>query len=840
MTPARQRQTGRPRQARARAASLAASLAAGLIVGSAASPTLAQTGGVAPEARDDFGPLSDRPDLAEFEGRLIRRVQIRGITPAIARRPERIGPLDPAEEQLVRNTLRAVEGAPYRQETITSDIATLNRLGRFARVNSRVQLLDDGSVVLLYDLVSQPLVEDVQVVGNNQISDQDLRDVIQIITGTPVDRLQIDRAARAIEDLYRERGYYLARVLVAEEELIETGTVLFRIREGVRLRVTDIRFEGANDFPARQLRPEVKTKEAWLLNRGELDEDVLADDVAALIAFYRDRGYLDVRIDRQVTPSPDNTEAIVTFIIEEGPLYTVRDIRVEYTNIGDEPAEPFSPEQIRGVMFIKTGDVYSARAVRRSVDAVTQAHGELGFPDVRVRSVFFRDEQRPAVDLIMRVSTGSRAKAGLVEVIGNEFTKGKVIRRNVRILPERPLNSADLRDAQTRIEGSGLFARGSVRVQALETEDDEPGYRDILVEVEETNTGSFNIGAAIDSDAGLAGLVSLSQRNFDIADVPDTPGELFSGRAFRGAGQNFSINASPGTQVQLFSIGLTEPRLFESDYSFSARAFYRDRDFDEFDEIRFGGSLGVGRRFGDRWTGNLSFRFESIDLQDIEPDRPTDVFLFEDQNTLTGAGFALTRSTLDSRLIPTRGARIALSAEQVGAFGGDFDFTKLSASHDLYVPIYEDYLGRKFVLSFSTRASYIPQDRDEVPVYERYYLGGRNFRGFDFRTISPKGIRNDTGEPSDDPVGGTWLFFHGIQLSVPLIQEAIRFVGFVDTGTVTFDPGFEDYRVSAGVGIRVLVPQLSPAPLAFDFGFPVVSQDGDESRLFSFSIDLPF
>jgi outer membrane protein insertion porin family len=47
------------------------------------------------------------------------------------------------------------------------------------------------------------------------------------------------------------------------------------------------------------------------------------------------------------------------------------------------------------------------------------------------------------------------------------------------------------------------------------------------------------------------------------------------------------------------------------------------------------------------------------------------------------------------------------------------------------------------------------------------------------------------------------------------------------------------WRVSAGVGMRLYVQQLSPAPLAFDFGFPIVKDDLDENRLFTFSVDLP-
>ena len=127
----------------------------------------------------------------------------------------------------------------------------------------------------------------------------------------------------------------------------------------------------------------------------------------------------------------------------------------------------------------------------------------------------------------------------------------------------------------------------------------------------------------------------------------------------------------------------------------------------------------------------------------------------------------------------------------------------------------------------------------DAPVYNRFYLGGRSFRGFDFREVSPKGI-SLFGTQTDDPVGGDWLFFAGAQYEFPLIQEMLTGVVFLDTGTVINDPGFDDYRASVGAGIRIYIPQFGPVPLAFDFGFPIQKEDSDDTQVFSFSAELPF
>jgi outer membrane protein insertion porin family len=103
--------------------------------------------------------------------------------------------------------------------------------------------------------------------------------------------------------------------------------------------------------------------------------------------------------------------------------------------------------------------------------------------------------------------------------------------------------------------------------------------------------------------------------------------------------------------------------------------------------------------------------------------------------------------------------------------------------------------------------------------------------------VSPKGITL-AGTPSDDPIGGDWLFFAGAQYEFPLFQKTISGVVFLDTGTVVDDVGFDDYRVS--IGIRLYIPQLGPAPIAFDLATPIRKEDTDETQAFSFTAELPF
>ncbi|MCA9294412.1 MAG: outer membrane protein assembly factor BamA [Phycisphaerales bacterium] len=791
-----------------------------------AQPALGQDNG-APSAP---AVQSEQP----YEGRPIASIRFEGL--------QRV------TESLARNQLRTVEGRPLAWSIVQDDLRRLERIGEFRDLRALVEPQDDNSVVVVFHVAEAPIVHDVVVVGNREISDEDIAltvsETTRLITGVPIDDYRIAQAARAIERLYRERGFSQVNVTIDESELAETGVVLFRVREGERMQVTALRFSGNKNFTSRRLRALVKTKEAGLFTRAPLDNTTLDEDVGTIARFYRERGYFDARVSRSILPAPNGREAILTFVIEEGTAYRLRDVVVEST--GREPLRVLSAEQVRGLMALTTGEVVIASEVRRSADRVRDALLQMGYIDAVITPQERRTPNEGEVDLLVGVFEGDRFKTGLVLTQGNALTKSKVIRREVDLLPDHWLDGTAIQETERQLVQRGLFAppdprQGSpgpsVTVQA---EDPAfPGYRDVLVEVEETNTARISFGASISSDAGVSGGVSLTQRNFDLADTPDSLSEFLRGRAFRGAGQTFDVTLNPGNQVSTYSISLAEPALFESDYSASAALFFRQRVFRDYDEDRYGLRGRLGRRFGTRWSGAISFRAESITLNNIEDSAPVDYFDVENEHRLTGIGVEFARTTADNRFRPTGGTRTELSLEQVGALGGDYNFTKLEGLFSIFIPLAEDELTGTTLLTLTTRAGYIPQD-NEAPVYERYFMGGRTFRGFNFRGMGPIGVRNDTAGPSDVKVGGDWMFFAGAEYEKPLWEQTLAGVLFVDSGTIADEPGFEDYRISAGLGVRLYLPQFGQAPLAFDFAFPVSSENTDDEEIFSFSFDLPF
>jgi len=161
-----------------------------------------------------------------------------------------------------------------------------------------------------------------------------------------VDRFLIDQARERIRDAYKASGYFVTDVSIDEAALERDRRLVLIVREGPWIRVREIAFAGNTAFPDKALRKQIEAK-AWFPVFGQnrvLDREQLQLDASRLQDYYKDRGYLVAQVDRQIDVSPDEKDALVTFVIDEGPRWTLGGVRVE-----SDDGEPliFTDEQIR-------------------------------------------------------------------------------------------------------------------------------------------------------------------------------------------------------------------------------------------------------------------------------------------------------------------------------------------------------------------------------------------------------------------------------------------------------------------------------------------------------------
>lgn len=356
-----------------------------------------------------------------------------------------------------------------------------------------------------------------------------------------------------------------------------------------------------------------------------------------------------------------------------------------------------------------------------------------------------------------------------------------------------------------------------------------PRYLDLDVLAKETQTGRLIFGVGVNSDAGLVGSVIIDEQNFDWRRWPRSWDDILSARAFRGDGQQFRIEAVPGTQVQRYMFNFREPYLFDTPVSFGTSAFFFNRIYQDWNEQRLGGRLTFGYQFSPDLSGSVALRGEQVNISNLPFLAPPDLAAVQGNNELFTARFTLAHDTRDSAFLPTEGHLIRMSYEQ--AFG-QFDYPRGEVEVSQYFLLRQrpDGSGRH-VLSLSSEVGF---SGNQTPVFERFFAGGfSTLRGFTFRGASPRVF--------NVAVGGDFQWINSIEYLFPITaDDTLRGVFFCDYGTVeeSIKLQADTFRVTPGFGLRVSVPALGPAPIALDLGVPIAHAPGDQIRNFSFFVGL--
>ncbi len=768
-------------------------------------------------------------------GMLVGLLAAHGIAqaPASAQVTEvRVEGVEQAEAAGILGMLRTRPGENYDESTVRSDEKRLLKTGRFDSVHATRTHTPEGLVVT-FVVVARPIVSALSFKGNNAFKDTELARELTFRVSDPLNRFSIETGREALLKKYRSGGYHFATVELDASALADKREVIYRIVEGPKVVVSKIRFKGNKHFGTLKLRGLVgSSARIWPIVAGYLDMEQLDSDVQRLRSEYLSAGFLDSQVGRSIEFSPDKKKATVTFVIEEGPRFRVNKVIFEGSTV-------FSDAELTRRLVLQRGEFFIGSNLQLDTRSLNEAYGELGYIDTQIVSrkqflppsapvppwAVHLDEGRPSLlNLIFRIEEADQYRIGRIDVRGNTVTQDRIIRRELRFFPGQLLNMTAVTESRRRLMETRLFER--VDLTPVGTAAKE---RNLLVQVAETETANFMIGASVSTNTGLLGNVSLVERNFDILGWPRSWSQFIRGKAFKGAGQTLRIVAEPGIDLMRYHIEWFEPYLFDRPYSLGTKAMFFTRERENYDETRYGGVVSVGHRFKNRWYGEVSSRIEGIRLDNLDSDAPPEVTSDAGTHALIGMKGTLVRDRTDSRWMASTGDRFRLSYEQIT---GGFNFGRALGDYRIYRTLHVDRLDRKHILAARTMVASILGD---APVFERYYGGGiGSVRGFEYRGISPR------SKGTDKPIGGEFMVFAGVEYGFPIVGEQLRGVVFLDTGTVENTCEITTYRAAAGVGLRWIIPMFGPLPMSLDFGFPLNKDDDDETQLLSFTFGWTF
>lgn len=761
---------------------------------------------------------------------------------------------------------------------------------RLLVLEPRVEVLTGGGLRLSLKVSEQPVDLDPRFVGNDDIPTEKLYEWAGLFDREEIYVYEADAIKNRLVEGYKRQGYHHVEVEVVvggaeEEEGGAPSDLIFEIREGPKVRATGIVVRGNENLPdtgwgfwrgGLKSLAKLKTKGRGIFRwwGGVFDEEVLAADLLAMRQVYRDRGWLDAKVEIERLEFNDERDRVkIHVVVDEGPLWRVASLDAVAVDPEDESGrktEPllYSKEKLLDVLELKPGRPFErARRLHDRRETTTFYGGKghvAGERFLRRAENVFRwlepdfvyDGEAKEVAVTYRVVQGIPRTLRELRVSGNAHTNDKVIRRNVSLLPGERVDMREIDDSLRRVRGTGYFEdvqnpRHPEPTVIFHEVPGQPNLVDVEYVVEEGRVVDFQLSGGVNSDRGLVGLISLNMRNFQAGDLPSgfwsSFGEIYRKEAFHGNGESAGVTLSPGTEVSYWEIDYSHPDLFGDHFDRYAGRIElqaRDRRYRSHDEDRTRGSLTIARLFdqGD-FSVRVGPRWMEVDLNDLEEDEdlPSTLLASEGESTFQGFSLDLRLSKLDSRWVPRDGFFVEWGNTLYGGpFGGDNDLWITELNWDKYFQLgsEEADVRSSIYLGLSATIAEPFGDTDFVNYAERGFLGGSTrMKGFDFRGVGPT--------EGDFAIGGETSLFGTLEYRYPAYstpipgtsrrQEVFRVSPFLDVGLLdpdSWSADLEELRVSAGLSFGL----VQPIPLTFNFGFPLRDDEGDDLEVFSFRL----
>lgn len=649
---------------------------------------------------------------------------------------------------------------------------------------------------------------------------------------------QLPDDVAALKQYYHSLGYFdvdIEKEVAIDEDpwnplsyKVAHAIITYKIKEGPRFQIRNLVIEGNKIFTNEELAANLKLRSGDPYNARHMTKDV-----DAIKERYGNLG----RTFANVEPVPRFLEESGTmdlvYQINEDRVYTIRHVNVHIQ--GDHPHTKQSVVINR--ILSHPGDLANPKKIRQSERRLEgQLFDRAGPTAPRVQIAKVPDKPNSARPQVVQAGAirgqspdlDDLAEQSLESIKANSliFAKDTVIRG-------QNSDSAD-------IESSVLMAQTPTPLPPFGggasdplVQDIPPGQLDYDVYVNETQTGRLSFGVGVNSNSGVVGSIVLEENNFDITRFPRGLEDIRNGTAWRGGGQQFRMEAVPGNIVSRYLVSWTDPYFMDSPYSLGVSGFYFNRFYRDWTEQRLGGRITAGRQLTQEWSLIGSLRMESVNLSINYVDNPLNPIsplLREDLGTsfLSTGRLAVAHDTRDSQFLPSAGHYVTGGFEQ--AFG-EFSYSRVDAEAHQYFTTYSRPDGEgRHILSLGLQAAWTGGD---TPIYERYFAGGfQSVRGFSYRGISPIDGRTR--------IGGQFMFLGGAEYLVPITADGtLGAVAFTDFGTIQNDKAsLSNLRLTAGFGMRVTVPMMGPAPIALDFGFPIMKEQGDLTQVFQFTMGV--
>jgi outer membrane protein insertion porin family len=630
---------------------------------------------------------------------------------------------------------------------------------------------------LIVQVKEKPTIREILYVGTSSVSQSDIldrfkQDKVGLVVESQYDPTRIKKAEVSIKNLLSEHGRQFATVRTEVRQIPPAAVgITFAVKEGPKVKVGKIKFEGNKNIKSRVLRAAMKNLKPvgvphsiFLENlfSKTYDATKLEEDTERVRSEYQNRGYFKVVVNDPKTEMRETGhkgfhipllmagpgKAVdLTMPIEEGDKYRLGKITFK----GNKAIT--NTIALRNLIPLKDGDVFSREKIAKGLENLRKAYGEYGYINFSPVPETSFDEDKKLVNVEIDVDEGKQFYVRRIEFQGNTTTRDKVIRRELALEEGGIYNSRLWELSLLRLNQLSYFDQlkpddPNVTDKKL---DEKNGLVDLTLHVHERGKNQIGLNGGV---SGLEGaFIGLN----------------YATNNFLGRGETLQIQISLGNLARSVMFGFTQPYMFDRPLQFGFNIFGNRINFNQARQLSiFSGqnlnlpsavlqNLQNYSQSSVGFSSSLSYPLHrsfkrvgltySLDRSTLLPVSTASKNLFDfiafrgisGPNAVNGIitskifpNFSF--NTLDSGISPHSGHQMTLGAEFAG-IGGTVHSIRPIIQYKKFIPLQK----RRNAFGYNVQASYISGWGGLVaPPFQRFYMGGEyDLRGFDIRSVSP-------------------------------------------------------------------------------------------------------
>ncbi|MGZ3493343.1 MAG: outer membrane protein assembly factor BamA [Thermodesulfobacteriota bacterium] len=577
----------------------------------------------------------------------------------------------------------------------------------------------------------------IMILGNLKVEEGVIRGAIKSREGGPFSLEKVREDLRSIFDL----GSF-TDVQLDIKSTPQGKEVIFIVVEKPSLK--DIVIKGNEKVKLDDIKEKMTTKTRTILNLEKVKED--SEQIRRL---YFSKGYYGVKVEYKVDYLETN-EAVVTFMISEGPKGHIRNIAFKGNqNIKSSDLKKLLTTKKRTIFSIitKTGTL-DEDVLKNDVQLLTAYYFDHGFLEAKISEPKIDLSNPKKIGIEINIEEGPQYHLAKIDFKGDllttkealfkviKLTRGAVysntaIRKDVNSLTEQfanqgyayveinPETSVDSQnhvvDLTFEIEKKKRVAYERIQVVGNTKTRDKVIRRELQVaegelynatnmnksrdrlkrtgyfkEVEfTTSRGSTDekINLEIKTEEAPTGAISFGIGYSTLESVVGSAS--ISDRNLFGLGYQASLKFSLGVETQNFRLGLTDPYFLGYPVAAGTDLYYEKIEyFDTYHYKITGGDIRLGKELTDILRLDFVYKYETVDVYDVKPESS---FFVQDQkgkSTTSAISISPTIDTRDDYFNPRRGAKHSLLIQDAGGpLGGDNYFVKVAGNTSWFFPL---------------------------------------------------------------------------------------------------------------------------------------------------------